>query len=168
MIVSMIAAVSENMVIGKDNDLVWHLPDDMKYFMETTKGHHVIMGRKNYDSIPAKYRPLKNRTNVIVTRNKDYQPEDCNDCLVAHSVKTALEIAGNNSEKECFIIGGGEIYSMGMEHADRLYITEIRSTFEGDTFFPEFDKSEWEEISRRPHSIDERHKHAFDFVVYER
>lgn len=165
MIVSLIVAVSENMTIGKENDLPWHLPDDMKYFMQATKGHHVIMGRKNYDSIPAKYKPLPDRTNIVVTRKEKFQAPGC---LVVHSIEDGLSIAMKNKETEAFIIGGAEIYKQGMKFTQRMYITEIHATIEGDTHFPSFNHDEWEEVSRIHHGKDERHQHAFDFVIYER
>lgn len=165
MTISLIAALSENRVIGKNNDLPWHLPDDMKYFMQTTKKHHVIMGRKNYDSIPEKFRPLPNRTNIVVTRQKDFHAPGC---IVVNSIERGLEIANNNQETEVFIIGGAEIYNQGFTFATRLYLTEIHTHIEGDTYFPEFDKSQWKEVLRKHHLIDERHKFPFDFVVFER
>lgn len=161
--ISMIAAVAENRVIGKDNDLVWSLPDDMKFFMQTTSGHHVIMGRKNYESIPEKFRPLPNRTNIIITRQKDYKAEGAH---VVHSLEAALDLARSNEEGEAFIIGGGQIYELGLEHADTMYLTEIQATFDGDAFFPEFDRTEWKVMKRDHHETDERHAHAFDFVTY--
>ncbi len=167
MIVSMIAAVAENLVIGKDNDLVWSLPDDMKYFMQTTSGHPVIMGRKNYDSIPVRFRPLKNRTNIIVTRNASYRAEDCPDCIIVNSIEDALTSA-KKENKEIFIIGGGQIYELALPLANRLYLTEIKSSFEGDAFFPAIDKSVWKEVSRKKHYKDERHNQEFDFVIYKR
>ena len=167
MIISMIAAVAENLVIGKDNDLVWSLPDDMKYFMQTTTGHPVIMGRKNYDSIPEKFRPLKKRTNIIVTRNPNYKADDCPDCVLVNSIAHALA-AAKQETKEIFIIGGGQIYELALPLANRLYLTEIKETFEGDAFFPVFDKSEWKEVSRQRHEKDERHDQQFDFVIYDR
>ena len=162
--ISMIAAIAENYVIGKDNDLVWNLPDDMKFFMTKTSGHHVIMGRKNYDSIPEKYRPLPNRTNIVMTRKDDWSADGVE---VVHSLEDALEIARKNGEPEVFIIGGGQIYELGLKYADTMYLTEIHATFDGDAFFPKFDKSEWKEAERIPHSKDERHEFAFDFVTYE-
>jgi dihydrofolate reductase len=165
MIISLIAALSKNRVIGKNNDLPWHLPDDMKYFMQTTKGHHVIMGRKNYQSIPEKFRPLPNRVNVVVTRQPDF---DAPGSTLVHSMEKALEVARENHEPEVFIIGGAEIYHQGFALANRLYLTEIDADIEGDTFFPTFNKNEWKEVSRMHHSTDERHKFSFDFVVYER
>ena len=163
--ISMIAAVSENRVIGKDNDLVWSLPRDMKYFMDTTRGHHIITGRRNYESIPNKYRPLKDRTNIIVTRQGDY---DGGEALIVHSIEEGIDLARKNGEEELFIIGGGEIYSQALPLADRLYITEVKGIFEGDTFFPEFDPGNWEEVSRISNETDERHDYAFDYVIYDR
>ncbi|TRX58308.1 dihydrofolate reductase [Fulvivirga sp. M361] len=161
----MIAAVAENNVIGKDNDLVWNLPDDMKFFMRKTTGHHVIMGRKNFESIPEKFRPLPNRTNIIVTRNQTY---DGGDALIVGSIQEALEIAKKNEETEAFIIGGGQIYEMGLPLSDIMYITEIKASFTGDTFYPVYPSSEWKERERIPHEVDERHAYPFDFVTYDR
>lgn len=163
--ISMIAAVAENYVIGKDNDLVWSLPDDMKFFMRTTTGHHVIMGRKNFESLPDKFRPLPNRTNIVITRQDTY---DAQGAAVVNSLEDALAIARENGEQEAFIIGGGEIYKLGLEVADTMYITEVHGSFEGDAFFPKFDKSNWKEVERISHSTDEKHAFSFDFVTYER
>lgn len=165
MIISLIAAVTENHVIGKDNDLPWHLPDDMKFFMETTKGHHVIMGRKNYDSLPVKYRPLPNRHNIVVTRQKNFTAPGCD---IVNSLEEAIAISRKADEQEVFIIGGAEIFNQSMNLADRLYITEIKTTLDGDTFFPVINKNEWKETMRKPHEVDARHAYAFDFVTYER
>lgn len=165
MTISLIAALSRNRVIGRNNDLPWHLPDDMKYFMQTTKGHHVIMGRKNYDSIPEKFRPLPNRVNIVVTR----QPAlTLPNCIVVHSLEEAVAIAREAGEQELFIIGGAAIYQLGIPLANRLYLTEIDATLSGDTYFPAFDKNDWKETARQHHSADERHAYAFDFVIYER
>jgi dihydrofolate reductase len=165
MIISMIAAVSENMVIGRNNDLPWHLPDDMKYFMQTTKGHCVIMGRKNYESIPEKFRPLPNRVNIVVTRQEGFEAPEC---IVVHSLGQALEKAEGTGPDEVFIIGGSEIYKQGLGLAKRLYLTEINATIEGDVYFPAFNPAEWQEVSRIKHEADNRHAYAFDFVVYTR
>lgn len=165
MIVSAIAALSKNKVIGKNNDLPWRLPDDMKFFMETTKGHHVIMGRKNYDSLHERFKPLPHRTNIVITRQKDFHAPGC---IVLHAVEPGLEIARDHREEECFIIGGAEIYKLAMPHTTRLYLTEIDAHIEGDTFFPDFRKDAWKETSRIHHPADERHQYAFDFVIYER
>lgn len=165
MIISLIAAVSKNFVIGKNNDLPWHLPDDMKYFMQTTKKHHVIMGRKNYQSIPEKFRPLPNRTNLVVTRQKNFEAPNC---IVTNSINESLNIARKAGETEVFIIGGSEIYAEGIRQAQKLYLTEIAAEIDGDTFFPTIDLNAWVELSRNHHAVDERHQYAFDFVVYKR
>lgn len=165
MIISLIAAVSQNGVIGKNNDLPWHLPDDMKYFMQTTKEHHVIMGRKNYESIPEKFRPLPNRTNIVITRQKNYQAPGTR---IVHALEDALAIAKENNEREAFIIGGGEIYKLGMTYTTRMYLTEIHAVIEGDAYFPSFIKDQWKEVSRQHHPSDDRHRYAFDFVIYEK
>lgn len=165
MTISLIAALTENRVIGKNNDLPWHLPDDMKYFMQTTKGHPVIMGRKNYDSIPEKFRPLPNRTNIVVTRQRDFIADGC---IVVHSLEEALDEATNIITDEIFIIGGAEIYRQGMPKANKLYLTEILATLDGDTYFPEIDTHAWKEVSRLHHPADDRHRYPFDFVIYEK
>ena len=163
MIVSMIAAMGSNRVIGKDNDIPWDLPDDFKYFKDTTKGHHVIMGRKNWESLPHSFQPLPGRTNIVITRQDHY---DTKGEPVVKSLEDALEIPRKNGESEAFIIGGGEIYRMGLSFADRIYLTEINADFEGKVTFPHFDESEWIETSRVNHPTDDRHRFSFDFVVY--
>ncbi len=165
MTISLIAALSQNLIIGKNNDLPWHLPDDMKYFMQTTRGHHVIMGRKNYDSIPKKFRPLPDRINMVVTRQKNFSASGC---LVFHDIDSAIDFAKESGETELFIIGGAEIYTICLPLAQRLYLTEINASIEGDTYFPSFSKEEWKEISRIKHSADEKHKYSFNYVIYER
>lgn len=165
MIVSAIAALAKNRVIGKNNDLPWRLPDDMKFFMQTTQGHHVIMGRKNYDSLLPRFKPLPNRTNIVITRQKDLEAPGC---IVLHAVEPALEIARKNGEQECFIIGGAEIYKLAMPHTTRLYLTEIDAVVDGDTYFPEIDQSQWKEVSRTHHPADERHAYAFDIAIYDK
>lgn len=162
MIISQIVAVAENGVIGKDNDLIWRLPADLKYFKATTSGHHIIMGRKNYESIG---RPLPNRTSVIITRNKDYKAEGC---IVVNSIKEALEVAKASGETEAFIIGGGEIYKSSLELTDKIYYTEVHETFEGDTFYPALDKKTWKEVTRENHFAEEKNPYAYSFVVYEK
>ena len=163
--IAMIAAKTQNNVIGKDNDLPWHLPDDMKFFMQKTTGHHVIMGRKNFESLPPKFSPLPNRTNIIMTRKTDYHPEGTE---VVHSLEDALAVAERGGEQEVFIIGGGEIYKLGLDRADILYLTEIKTEMDGDAYFPEIDLDKWKETARTPHTTDDRHKYAFDFVTYVR
>lgn len=165
MIISLIAARSRNGVIGKNNDLPWRLPDDMKYFMTTTRGHHAIMGRKNYDSLPDAFKPLPNRTNIVVTRQSNF---DAPGCIVVHSLEQALKMAKDSGEQETFVIGGAEIYALALPQAHKLYLTEIAADVEGDTYFPAFNPQHWVETSRKHHAADERHPFAFDFVVYER
>lgn len=167
MIISLIAALSENKVIGKNNDLPWHLPDDMKYFMDTTKGHAVIMGRKNYDSIPARFKPLKDRLNLVVSRQAQFHGPGTTRVSSLEEAFSVIRLDPTQPE-EVFVIGGAQIYNLALPVSHRLYLTEIKSTIAGDTYFPGFDKDEWKEISRIPHTADEKHVYAFDFVIYER
>jgi dihydrofolate reductase len=164
--VSLIVAVSENDVIGKENDLIWHLPKDIKFFKEATLNHHVIMGRKNFESIPHKFRPLPNRTNIVITRQSDYKAEGS---IVVNSVEEALKVAKSNGENEAFIIGGGQIYKIALEKnlVDRIYLTRIHHSFDGDTFFPEL-SSDWEEIKREDCFKDDNHKYDYSFIVLEK
>ena len=164
--VSLIVAAAENGVIGKDNDLIWHLPKDMRFFKETTMGHHVIMGRKNFESIPHKYSPLPNRTNVVITRQANYTAEGC---VIVNSVEAALEIAKQNRDTEPFVIGGGQIYKLALEAnlVDKIYLTKIHHTFEGDTFFPELNTN-WKEMEKIDHKADEKHAHDFSFLTFEK
>ncbi len=161
----MIAAMTRNRVIGKNNDLPWHLPDDFKYFKEKTKGHHVILGRKNFESLPATFRPLPHRTNIILTRNSDYKAEGT---IIKSDLGEALGVARQNGDDEPYIIGGGEIYELGLSVATRIYLTEIHTEIDGDTFFPEFNEKLWKEVSRINHPRDERHMYSFDFVIYDK
>ena len=161
--ISMIAAMSRNRVIGKNNDLPWHLPDDFQYFKDQTNGHPVIMGRKNFESLPEKFRPLPNRTNIVLTHSQDYPAKGIQ---LANNLDEALAIARNHDQTEAFIIGGGQIYLLGLAYADCIYLTEIDAEIEGDTFFPEIDPSAWREIRRIHHPADARHPYAFDFVTY--
>ena len=166
MIVSLIVAVAENGVIGKNNDLIWNLPNDMKYFKETTQGHYVIMGRKNFESIPEKFRPLPNRTNVVVSRQKNYKAEGC---LLVHSLEEAISLAEKDGDQEPFIIGGGEIYKLALsaDLVDRIYLTKVHQSFKGDTFFSKL-SDKWKEISRIYYDADDRHDYAYSFLVYEK
>lgn len=166
MIVSLIAAVTKNNVIGKNNDLPWKLPDDMKYFMETTKGHAVIMGRKNFDSLPAKFKPLKDRFNIVLSRGR--LELDFSVCVVDSMEEALRQAEQSKSHEEVFVIGGAQIYRLSLPFANRLYITEIDAVIDGDTYFPAFNKSAWKEVSRKHHAADDRHLFAFDFVIYER
>ena len=164
--VSLIVAVSENGVIGKDNDLIWHLPKDMKFFKDTTLGHHVIMGRKNFESIPHKYRPLPNRTNIVITRQSDYKAEGCK---IVNSVKEALEFAKTNGDNEAFIIGGGQIYKLAIDAGvvDKIYLTKIHHSFDGDTFFPKLGNN-WKEVGRIDYKADEKHANDYSFLTFQK
>lgn len=158
--VTIIAAAAENNALGKDNDLVWHLPDDFKRFKALTTGHHIIMGRKTFETFP---KPLPNRTHIVVTRQKDYRKEGC---IVVHSVKEALELA--KGDEQPFIIGGGEIYRLGMPYTDKIELTRIHADPEADTFFPEIDMEQWELTDSEHHPGDERHKYDFTYLTYVR
>lgn len=160
--VSHIVAISENRAIGKDNDLVCHLPADMKFFRLTTTGHHIIMGRKNYESIG---RPLPNRTNVIITRNLEYKAEGC---ITATSIQEALDLAKANGEDEAFIIGGGQIYAQSLDIVDTIYLTQIHKTLEGDVFYPELDPSQWNKVFTEKHDKDEKNKYDYSFLKFTR
>ncbi|MEJ6793354.1 MAG: dihydrofolate reductase [Lacinutrix sp.] len=158
---TIIVAAGENNEIGKDNDLIWHLKDDLKRFKSLTSGHHIIMGRKTFESFP---KPLPNRTHVVISRQKDYQvPEGV---LVVNSIEDALDAA--NGDSQPFIIGGGEIYKQAMPFASKIELTRVHSTFEADTFFPELNLKEWKETESKVHAQDENHKYAFSFLTYER
>lgn len=158
--VSLIAAMAENRVIGVNNTLPWRLPADLRHFRQLTTGHHVIMGRRNYESIG---RPLPERTNIVVTRNPDYRAPGCR---VVHSVEEALTSAQN--DPELFIIGGAEIYRQALDRADRLYLTLVHANIRGDTYFPEFDPGHWNEVSREQHEADEKNPYACTFLTYDR
>lgn len=159
---SLIVAMDEERGIGKNNDLMWNLPNDMKFFKEMTNGQIVVMGRKNYDSIPERFRPLPNRENCVITRNLTFQAPGCK---VFHTLKDCID-AYKEDERTLFIIGGGEIYRLAMETLplDELYITVIDHTFGADTFLCNFDETSWEKTSIQTQIPDERH--AFGFAVY--
>ena len=157
-LVTIIAAASENNIIGNENKLIWHLSNDLKRFKELTIGHHVIMGRKTFESMP---RSLPNRTNVIVTRKKDYLAENA---IVTNSLDEALSVASEDSQP--FIIGGGEIYKIAMDISDRIELTRVHHHFEGDTSFPEIDKSKWIESNRILNKKDDKHDYDFTFITY--
>ena len=156
--ISIIVAVAKNGVIGQNNTLPWHLPEDLKRFRALTTGHHIIMGRKTYESLG---RLLPGRTTVIVTRNQDYQLEGA---MVAHSLEAAITLCQNDNE--AFLIGGAELYQAGIKLANKLYLTEIDLDIAGDAFFPEFDLSEWQEISREAHTSVQGF--GFSYITYVR
>ena len=158
--VTMIAAAGENNALGKDNDLVWHLPDDFKRFKALTTGHCIIMGRKTFESFP---QPLPNRTHLVLTRQKDYHPEGA---FIVHSLEEALKEAKDDPQPVS--IGGGEIFKMGLDKTDKIELTRVHDDFEADAFFPELELSKWELVSSVYHGKDERHKYDFTFLTYER
>jgi dihydrofolate reductase len=155
---SLIVAIAKNRVIGVNNTLPWHLPEDLKRFRALTTGHHIIMGRKTYDSLG---RLLPGRTTVIVTRNPDYKVEGA---IVVHSLEAAIEACGDDNE--AFLIGGAELYKDGLKLANKLYITEIDAEYEGDAFFPEFDMLEWRAGERETHQADKCL--GFSYITYQR
>ena len=156
--ITVIAAVAENNALGKENQLLWHLPDDFKRFKTLTSGHYIIMGRKTFESFP---KPLPNRTHVIISRQANYQPEGC---IVVNSLEQAIAVCPKT--EEVFIIGGGEIYRQSIAVADKLDLTKVHATFEADTHFPEIDLSQWQLVFEEYHPKDERHDFAFTFQTY--
>ena len=159
---SIIVAIAQNNAIGKDNQLLWHLPADLKYFRQLTTNHHIVMGRKTYESIG---KPLPNRTTVIITRDVNYSAEGC---LVVHSLAEAIQVCKANQETEAFIIGGGEIYTQSIDMADVIYLTEVKAMVDADVFFPRIDYSKFKETFREAHHKDEKHAFDFDFVTLEK
>jgi len=158
--VSLIVAMARNRVIGVNNTLPWHLPADLKHFKALTMGHHIVMGRKTYESIG---KPLPGRTSVVVTRNADYAPQGV---VVVNSLEAAISACGN--DEEIFVIGGAELYRQIIDLADRIYLTEIDADISGDAHFTEFDRKLWQETERVNHAPDEKNVHSYHFVVYER
>lgn len=158
--ISIIAAVANHNVIGHNNTLPWQMPADLQYFKKMTLNKPIIMGRKNYESIG---RPLPQRHNIIITRNKEFIAEGCS---VVHSLKDALSLVADAAE--VMIIGGAEIYKMALPLADTLYLTFINADIEGDTFFPEWGPQQWQELSRESHAADAKNPYAYSFVKYTR
>ena len=160
--IAIIVAISDNNVIGKDNALLWRLSGDMQFFKRTTTGHHIIMGRKTFESLGK--RLLPNRTSIVITRNTNYEaPEGA---ILATSVEDA--IAKVQNETEAFFIGGEQIYNLALNVADTLYITRVHHNFEGDVFFPEIDMNMWERVSEESHTADEKNEYDYTFVEYRR
>jgi len=159
--ISFVVAMDKNRIIGKNNQLPWHLPADLKFFKQVTMGHPIIMGRKTFESIG---KPLPGRENIILTRNEDYRAEGCK---VIHTVAEIKQIEEETQGEVC-VIGGAEIFKEAFPMADRLYITWIEEEFEGDTYFPEFDEKEWNVISKEQGPQDEKNPYLYYFVIYER
>ncbi|HWO01947.1 MAG TPA: dihydrofolate reductase [Blastocatellia bacterium] len=161
MIISLIVAMDEQSGIGKAGTLPWRLSSDLKRFRELTMGHHIIVGRKTFESIG---KPLPGRQTIVVTRNEAYSPEGC---LIAHSVKDAIELARERGETEAFICGGAAIYAEAIAAADRLYLTRVHATVDADVFFPEFDEQALIEKERSSHAADEKNQYPFTFKLLE-
>jgi dihydrofolate reductase len=159
MIVSAVVAIAQNHAIGKDNKLLWHLPNDLKHFKNITSGHTVIMGRKTYDSVG---KPLPNRRNIIITRQQIEIPG----CEVVNSIDAALALCAD--EEEVFIVGGAEIYKQAMPLTDKIYLTIVHQDFDGDTYFPEIKANIWKETERKDHQPDDRHALPYSFITLER
>lgn len=156
--ITIIAAVAANNALGKDNQLIWHLPADLKRFKKVTSNHHIIMGRKTYESLG---KPLPNRVNIIITRNLNYVAEGC---IVVNSLSEAIEAAKNDPNP--YILGGAEIYNQAMDIADKLDLTFVHHKFEADAFFPNINLTVWKESSREDFKADEKNKYDFSFVTY--
>jgi len=158
---TIIVATGENDAIGKNNKLIWHLSDDLKHFKTLTNNHHIIMGRKTFESFP---KPLPNRTHIVITRQNNYKvPEGV---LIANSLGNAINMAQKDAQP--FVIGGGEIYKQAMHFAHKIELTRVHETFDADAFFPKIDTSIWKETSNTFHNKDDNHKYAFSFITYER
>lgn len=161
--ISLIVAKARNNVIGKDNQLVWKLSGDLQHFKRTTLGHHVIMGRKTFESMG---KPLPGRTSIVITRNKDYQVSSPH--YVVHSLDDALKIAEEKGLEQAFILGGAEIFKQALPLTNEMIITEVDAAPDGDTFFPSVDYSNWEKVSEESHSKDEKNEYNYTFVIYKR
>ena len=156
--ISIIVAIAENYAIGKNNDLLWHIPEDMKRFKRITSGHKVIMGKRTYESLP--YRPLKDRTNIVIS---DIPGDHYDGCVMAYSIEEALQLC--SPEEECYVIGGGMVYRQFMPVADKLYITWVHREFDADTFYPEIDPEIWKEAEREEGG-DDSLDFRYSFVTY--
>jgi dihydrofolate reductase len=156
--ITLIAAVAENNALGKNNDLLWHLPKDFKRFKEITSGHYIIMGRKTFESFP---KPLPNRTHIVISRQANYKPESC---IVVENLEKAFEICPKS--EDIFVIGGGEIYKQTIAIADRLDITKVHSSFDAEVFFPEIDMNIWQLDHEEFHQKDEKNQFDFTFQTF--
>ncbi len=165
MIISLLVAASDNNVIGKNNQLLWHLPNDMKYFKNISWAMPIIMGRKTFESLGSK--PLNGRINIIMTSRKELNSSYEN-LQIASNVKVAMAKAEATDCKEVFVIGGGEIFKEFFSIANRIYVTRVHANLEGDTYFPTIDEGIWKMVSSNPFPADEKHKYAYDFQVWER
>lgn len=164
---SLIVAVDEQFGIGKNNDLMWHLPADMRFFKETTSNHIVVMGRKNYESIPERFRPLPNRENVVLSRSADFQAAGC---TVFSSLQACLDHYATEADRTVFIIGGGQIYqeALTLEDLNEMYITHVHHSYDADVFFPEMNLSDWKKTVLLEHAADEKHAVSFTICRYDK
>ncbi len=162
MIISSIVAMNARRIIGLNNQIPWYLPADLKFFKKTTQGHHILMGRKCFESIG---NPLPGRTNIIVTRDPYFIVSNC---LIAHSIEEGILLAKKNGEQELFIIGGGEIYNQSMPYWNKLYLTIVDYSGPGDTYFPEIQLSEWNLLSEERHDKDEKNAYPYSFQIFEK
>ncbi len=162
MIISLVVAASENNAIGKDNQLLWHLPNDLKFFKNITWGFPVIMGRKTYEAVN---KPLPGRTNIVVTTNPGWSAETV---ITVSNLEAAIQKAAETNSKQIFIIGGGEIYKQSMDIADTIYITRVHAELHGDTFFPEIDESKWKLTSNQDFEADQKHTYSYSFQIWEK
>jgi dihydrofolate reductase len=161
---SIIVAVAENGVIGKGNDLIWHMPADLRWFVRQTKGKWVIMGRKSWESINSQ--PLPGRKHIIVSRNADYTvPEGV---YLTESLESGYELAKKHAVDELMILGGGQIYEQALSDCDEIILTEIKASFEGDTYFPKLDQKDWTEVFREEHEPDEKNPYPYAFTILKR
>ena len=160
--ITLVVAASENNAIGLNNQLLWHLPKDMRFFKNTTWGMPILMGRKTFESMGSK--PLNGRLNIIITRNKNWVIEDV---TVVHTMEQAIALAHKFSYKELLVIGGGEIYEMALPMAAKIWLTRVHTTIEGDVYFPKLN-TEWEMVSSTQNTADEKHKFSFDFECWKR
>jgi dihydrofolate reductase len=163
MIISLVVAASTNNAIGKGNQLLWHLPNDLKFFKNTTWAMPVAMGRKTFESLGGK--PLNGRLNIIITRQEDWQHEGV---VAVSSLDDAIFLANAHHYKELFIAGGGEIYNQSLEQADKVYLTRVHAQVDGDTFFPELKESQWKLVTNQDHEADEKHAFPYSFQLWER
>ncbi|MBW7951990.1 MAG: dihydrofolate reductase [Chitinophagaceae bacterium] len=163
MIISLIVAASENNVIGKDNKLLWHLPNDLKFFKNTTWAMPIIMGRKTFESIGSK--ALNGRLNIVITNQKKYNAEGV---VIVNSLEDAVFVAKSHSYKEVFIIGGGEIFKAALSKAEKIYLTRVHTNIEGEVVFPEINEVKWKKISSRFYPDDEKHQYSYTFELWER
>lgn len=163
MITNLVVAAAENNVIGKNNKLLWHLPNDMAFFKNTTWGMPVIMGRKTFESLG---KPLKGRTNIVITGNKNFSPDK--DVIVAGSIQSAISESEKTDAKECYVIGGGEVYRLSLPIAHRIYLTRVHTTIEGDTFFPSIHEKDWHLVNSTTFAADSRHQFSYSFEIWQR